>query len=645
MKLENVAGFSSIDEYVEYKTNLFSQQEKTYHNLFVLMFSEKHNIFWEENDGYHIIKHTYEEVYERILYKSSFLKERLKTYEHNSIIGLYMLNSLDWIENFWAILRCGYRPLLLNCNMGISLLNEKVIKEFNCVAVISDKEQFFVDTILNEEINSSKCEDVCDNEFGDSIFVMSSGTTENIKICAYGALQMYHQIINAKEIVKNSTLIKKHYQGELKQLTFLPFYHIFGLSAMYMWFAFYARTFVYLKDLSSQTILNTIRRHKVTHIFAVPLFWNKVYEAAIKKIKERGQKTYNKFQKGLKLSNKLGGAIGRFFRKKAFKEVRENLFGESISFMITGGGIISKEVLSFFNGIGYHLSNGYGMSEIGITSVELSENNEVLNSGSIGIPMNSVSYMINENKELLVKGQSLCNYYFSKNETVYNEGDWFNTKDIAEEVNGRFYLLGRIDDLIVSSSGENINPNLVEQYFDLPLVKRVCLISISNQVAHNLEIVLLVEVNKHISKNKLKEINDEIKNILQKINLASEVSKICFVGQSLILDNEFKLNRIRLSKDYSLGELSVIDQEIKENIAYKDELEEILVSIFAKILNKSLSEIKIDDDFFLDLNGNSLDYFTLISEIQDEFDIIISLSNSERITTVKEFYTYIKERM
>ena len=32
-----------------------------------------------------------------------------------------------------------------------------------------------------------------------------------------------------------------------------------------------------LNDLSPSTIVNTIRRHKVTHVFAVPLFWEKVF--------------------------------------------------------------------------------------------------------------------------------------------------------------------------------------------------------------------------------------------------------------------------------------------------------------------------------------------------------------------------------
>ena len=43
-----------------------------------------------------------------------------------------------------------------------------------------------------------------------------------------------------------------------------------------------------LKNLSGETILNTVKKHKVTHIFAVPMVWDAVYKAAIAKIKDKG---------------------------------------------------------------------------------------------------------------------------------------------------------------------------------------------------------------------------------------------------------------------------------------------------------------------------------------------------------------------
>ena len=382
MRITNIANFKTIDEFVNYKADALKSGEQTFYALFELMFSEESNIFWESNDGYRIIKTSYKDVKNSICKKAYTLQEKLSHLEEGAVVGLYMQNSLEWIEIFWSILKCGYRPLLLNTRLDRNIL-ENVLESADAKAVLSDGESFSVLTIHSDEIVCAEQENA-NVMFGDEILLMTSGTSNAIKICAYNAVAIINQIFNAEQIVKTSRLIKKHYQGELKLLTFLPFYHIFGLTAMYMWFAFFSRTFVALKDMSPQCILNTIRRHKVTHIFAVPLFWNTVYEQALKKVQERGEKTYLKLQKGLKISNALSGipCLAKFFRKKAFKEVRDKLFGESVCFMISGGGCISADVLSFFNGIGYHLSNGYGMTEIGITSVELSEDNRILNSGT-----------------------------------------------------------------------------------------------------------------------------------------------------------------------------------------------------------------------------------------------------------------------
>ena len=640
MKLTNIAGFSKIDEYVKYKTNKLREGTPCFDNLFELMFSEKENTLWETNNGYRIIKTTYGQTYQSILKKATTLQTMLGTAGEDNMVGIYMQNSLEWIESFWAILKCGFCPLLLNTRMETALIDELLTKH-KVVAVISDGQTFSTKTILSNTLVEAETP-IAACECGKEILVMSSGTTNSVKICSYNASAIYSQIQNAEQIVRQSDLIKKHYNGELKLLTFLPFYHIFGLTALYMWFAFYSRTFVYLKDMSSHTILNTIRMHNVTHIFAVPLFWNKVYTEAVKKIKERGDETYQKFLKGLKISNALSGVpfLAKFFRKKFLKEIRDNLFGESICFMITGGGVISSDVLGFFNGIGYHLSNGYGMSEIGITSVELSDNNHILNSCSIGTPMNSVEYRIDENNELLIRGSSLCQFYYDGEEKIEIGNSWFRSKDLAEERNGRYYLLGRSDDLVVSSSGENLNPNLFEEKLICEHIKQVCLIETKQNdlVAP----VLLVEVNRYLSSSTLQTVLANVKSKLQLLGLISEIKSIVFVGECLIKDNEFKLNRKRLAKDYVAGKLLVLDPESNKEQTILNDFEQKVADCFYKALGK---EIGRDDDFFVDAGGTSMDYFTMISYIQTEFDVIIPLASEKKMTTISSFCSYLKDTM
>lgn len=647
MRLQNIAGCSSVGEYVKSKADKLRDGEQSFETLFGLMFSERENVFWEELHGYRILKTTYGGAYAEVLRMTAVIKCLLGDIEQDCVIGLNMQNRIEWIELFWAILRCGARPLLMNTRLDKGHL-EAALRDSGAAAVISDSGSFSVRTVLLDDIMS--CKEVSakadDVHFGTELLVMSSGTSDTIKLCAYSAEQVFCQLLNAEQVVGTSKNVKRHYEGELKLLTFLPFYHIFGLMAMYMWFAFYARTFVYLKDMSAQCILNTIRRHKVTHIFAVPLFWDKVYEQAMKKIAERGDKTLKKLERGLKISESLSGIkpLARAFRRIAFREVRDNLFGESVSFMITGGGAVRGEVLRFFGGIGYPLSNGYGMSEIGITSVELSEDVRILSSGSVGMPMQSVSYRINDKGELLTRGTSLCKCCYQGGRAVDINKEWFNTRDLAREENGRYYILGRADDLMVSSSGENINPILIEDKFETDGVKRVCLINAGK--AQCAVPVLLVSVNRYLSQKRRDEIINEVRERLSTLKLTSEIKDIVPVGEELIREGEFKLNRKRLTAEFMSGKLMTLGKEAGGGgETRRDSLDDIEKQVLI-CFNKALgTEIGFKSDFFLDAGGTSLEYFTLLSYIRDEFDVSLELSQESKLTTPEDFCSYIKERL
>lgn len=625
----------SINSFVSEKLKSFENMGLSFETLFSLMFRESENILYESSEGYRIRKTTYGQAKQQILRKAASLRQLTADLDPDTVVGLYMENSLEWIESFWAILAAGYRPLLMNLRLPQKLL-EQAMDRCGCAAVISAEKQFPCRTIQPADL-AQDAPAGNTGSFGTELLVMSSGTTEHVKVCAYTAEEFYYQISDSYSIIQTCAQIKKHYEGDLKLLDFLPFYHVFGLIAMYIWFAFFSRTFVHLADLSPQTIVNTIKRHRVTHIFAVPLFWEKVYQEAIRGIRDRGEKTWNKFNKGLALWEKLPAPLAQAFSKKAFREVRENLFGESICFMITGGSFLDPKVLTFFNAIGYRLANGYGMTEIGITSVELSENKKYLCGGFVGSPMTYAEYTIDPSGELLVRGKVLAKYILSDGKKTFR-GDWFHTNDLAVCENGHYKLLGRKDDLIISSGGENLNPNLIEGLLRPSSGAEVCLIG---QKSGNATLpVLLVSVNRYISAQKLDELDAELKQKIANAGLSGEIHRIVYVEGALMLPDEFKLNRLRLSRACSEGTLTVIDPKTRSEDAVVDELTAQVRECFATALGKAEADISPEADFFLDYGGTSLDYFAMLAKLRDEFDLPFPMEDSG-LRTVRQISEYI----
>ena len=535
----------TIKDFVQSKLRAFEEQGLSMETLFSLMFQEKENIMYERSAGYRVESFSYGEVEKRIKARALSLSKLLSDVAPGSVIGLSMDNSLSWIECFWAIILCGFRPLLINLRLSDEPV-EGAIRDCDVQAVVSDGRTYSVRTILCDEIEPVE-EPFTPGEFGKEIIVMTSGTSRHVKLCAYSAEELFYQIKGSYGIIRECDTVKRHYQDRLKLLTFLPFYHVFGLVAVYIWFSFFSRTFVELKDMKPDTITGTVRRHHVTHLFAVPLFWETVYTQARKTIRLRGEETERKFEKAMALRDKLGdSALGALFTRAAFKEVRENLFGDSIRFMITGGSSISKETMRFFNNIGYHLADGYGMSEIGITSLELSKKPSILNAGYIGKPMDGVEYRINDDGELEVKGKAIACYIIEDGEKKIINTDFFNTHDLAVCENGHYKILGRKDDLIVGISGENLNPNLIEPQLKLKDVNEVCLIGADDGA--NIVPTLVVSVNRFISEEKLTALDHSLKKKLEEMRLNSEIKRILYVSDSLIVGDEFKLNRLRLKQ-------------------------------------------------------------------------------------------------
>ena len=638
MKLKNVGGFDSIDRFVSYKIEQYSKREKTLETLFEFMFSESDNVMAEITDGYRIKKVTYGQFKSDILESAPSLASALSDIPQESLIGLYLGNSMDWIRIFWEIILCGYRPLLMNMSLPDSVL-EDIIRDHSVGAVISDGKQFSVKTISAKDAIAPSNDVLTPRPFGDEVLFMSSGTSEKVKLCAYNGENFFYQICDSANIIKQCPQMKRHYKGELKQLTLLPFYHVFGFIAVYLWFGFFSRTFVFLKDLTPATIQNTVKKHEVTHIFAVPMVWDKVYRAAHKQIRARGDKTFKKFNRAVKLSNKLG-KLGESFARSALRQVRESLFGDSIQFLISGGGALDSAVFEFYNGIGYHFANGYGMTEIGITSVEKSGKQSVLNTASIGAPFGYTEYRRDDSGQLLVKGKTRATRIMQGNSIVVTDYDqWFATGDLVSIRDSRYYHEGRMDDLVIGSGGENLNPTLLEPQLKVANCDAICLISGADR-----EPVLIASVQGCFSGARLEGVFHAIDSALKDTNLDRAIKTVFVTSDALMETGEIKISRHKVRKKYLAGKLRHIDrQRVSEHIdSVISELQSEIIACFAEALEREVSEVGIDAHFFRDLEGSSLDYFMLLELLKNKYAVEITESAKQSLFTPRDFCEYVK---
>ncbi len=634
----------NLKEIIRYNRDALKSSGKTLHDIYKIMFRCKNNILCEYTDGFRVLKETYGDIEKKIETAAAGLYEQIGA--AHRYIAVALDNSPEWIVAFWAILKSGNKPYLVNLRYPDTLTNG-ILKTLNVQYALCSKETSLdVEPILVSSLRSDLS--VPEEVFEDEIAFSSSATSMNEVICFYTGYQIAEQILNFEGIIKLEPRIAKHYKGYLKQLAFLPFYHVFGLFAVYFWFTFFGRTLVFLHDYSADTILKTCRKHNVTHIFAVPMLWHIIEKSVLSAAKEQGEKKYNKLQRGLKFTTAIQNvfpSIGAEIAKVMMSEVTDKLFGRSIMFCINGGSYLKDSALKLLNGIGYNTYNGYGMSEIGITSVELRRKPKWRNQNSIGRPFDSVEYTIDQNGILQVKGSSVCvRKLINGEEQVL--GDWFSTGDKMECRDGNYFILGRLGDVVIGENGENINPDSIEKLLDIPDAKTMSVLGLDGDNGQEMGIV--VQVNEYISEQKISNIRNYVYSVNDTLPKTTAIKKFYFTTDDLCPPTAIKVSRAQLSKKIKEGEVNLIsfaDMKSKTGSNEESPMAQDVKAIIAEVLGTDASAIDVNTHIFYDLGATSIQYFSILTRLSERFSITDYDKNDKYCYTVKDICEYLENNI
>jgi long-chain acyl-CoA synthetase len=154
-------------------------------------------------------------------------------------------------------------------------------------------------------------------------------------------------------------------------------------------------------------------------------------------------------------------------KKLVFPKVREKLskrFGGRINEFVSGGAPLARKIAYFFDLLGFHMLEGYGLTEtIALTSINLPGQNRL---GTVGRPFPGVELKIAEDGEILMRGRNIMRGYLglpeATAEAIDKEG-WFHTGDIGEvDSDGYLRITDRKKDLIKTSGGKYIAPQALE---------------------------------------------------------------------------------------------------------------------------------------------------------------------------------------
>lgn len=575
----------------------------------------------------------------------------------NSVVALKVKNSYKWPLIFWGLLMAGYVPFLVDAKLPKEN-TEHLLEESKAQAIItSDIVTYSKKTITVDSLDNIKTNFKFAERWANEVIFSSSGTTGNVKLMIYNGKNLCHQIAAALSMPETTGDIM--YQGEINILALLPFHHIFGFVAVFLWYTFFGKNIVFIKDLSPKEVMGMSQKCGVTHVYSVPLFWDSMAQSVVRKAELEGEKKADILAKMIafntkKISDREAGIASS---KIAITTVQDQLLGHKIKFLISGGGYISEETLNIINGIGYPLYNGFGMTEAGVTSVELSPKVVYRLKGSIGRPLNGVEYkIINTNPlhpnvgELLIKSPITHVREIidgKEQKATLTEDGYFKTGDIAEvDATGFYFIKGRIKDVIINENGENVFPDEIESYFEgVKHVSHLTVFGFKKGKSTHEDITAVIELGNDVGNDELKEIKEKLDEINATLSNEKRVAKFLIYKDKLPLTASMKVKRFQVKEALKNNPGMFLGFDTKKEVRSfdgftKEEVEPVVTkmrSIFAKILLLPIIKIEDDAHWINDLGGDSMSYVELINTIDTEFEVKIPEDKYAKLVCVNDF--------
>ena len=632
------------------EANRLLETKRTFKDIFDIQIEtwKKRTVFIFEDEKHRPHKVNYAE-FGSLSKKYGYALSKKLNAPKGSFIALKMNNSPKWAYVFWGLLIAGYSPIMIN---PITLTSDtnRILKESGAKAVINDKEEELLVPSIN--VNSLELSEELNPEtFGEKIAFCTSGTTGKSRIFVYNSENIVHQIY-AAYIMPETTKTIMYQKPEVRLITIVPFSHIFGFVAVLLWFTFFGRCLVFTKTINPDEIVRMCQKYKVSHIFSVPLFWDRVAKSIRNTLSlesEGRQKLIAKtiaFNNGEISRTEAGFAGSKIVRNKLQKKI----LGNKVVYCIAGGSALSKDTLRLINGVGYPLYNGYGMTEIGITSVELSPSVIQRNKASVGKPLYDIEYKL-KNGELLVKSPQIHSEILvdgNLEKAILDEEGYFHTGDIASiDEDGYTYIKGKLKDVVIGSNGENIYPDEIETKFaDIDLIDDLSVLGIPTSEGEKL--ALIIYISHRLEKEEIEKLENQIADANARLPVAMQVQEFYLSTSPLPTNASMKVMRYQIIDDLKnrpegfvkLGHGEIVSFEGFDKKDIKN-ISEHVIDIVSDVLGIDKKDIAPNSHVILDLGGDSFTYMSIIASVESEFEIKIPTEMIGRLNTINEFTLFI----
>ena len=372
-----------------------------------------------------------------------------------------------------------------------------------------EKEEVYDNLSAKKSCENFQYEDVDEEDLLSIIY--TSGTTGKSK----GVMLTHKNIVWTTEQCKSLQDVNE----TDRFLSVLPLSHTLENTLCLNLPIMYGASVYYLKKAPTPAVLlPALKKVKPTFMLLVPLIIEKIFSRKVLPEINKNQIIKNLYKIRF---------FQKFINKMAGNKLYE-VFGGHLRFFGIGGARLDVRVERFLMDTKFPLAIGYGLTETSpLLAGTVGDDVRLL---STGIPLKGVKLRIANadpvtgEGEVQAFGKNVMKGYYKEPELtarVFTEDGWFRTGDRGKfDSSGFLYLKGRIKNMIVGSSGENIYPEEIES-----VINRMQYVMESLVVEQKGRLVAMVHLNmedielryKQMKEETVQKVNAQIDQILQEI--------------------------------------------------------------------------------------------------------------------------------
>lgn len=429
--------------------------------------------------------------------------------------------SLDWTIADYAILACGAICVPIYTSLTKDAA-EKIVKDaLPVLAFVAEDQRFSlsVRTISFRDVSNltnfspleiADVEKMVDNLSPDDVatYVYTSGTTGEQKGVTLTHGNLYGEIVGAINSFR--------FSSDDIGLMCLPLAHVLGRMMQFYQLSVGCES-AYAESI--ERLASNYLEVKPHFVCGVPRMLEKVYELAFAKVNEKNGFRKKMFLWAIEIGeknrvHKNATLIDRLFLLIAdtlvLSRIR-NALGGRLRVFICGGAALKEHVARFFFATGIHVLEGYGLTE---TFAAVTANRyDDYKIGTVGKPFLGVEIKIDADHEILVKGPMVFEGYRNRpaeTKEAFDSDGWFKTGDLGELTKDGFLRIsGRKKDIIVTTGGKNIAPQMVESIMgNSPYIEHFMVYGDGRKY-----LTALISLNKETALAYLKEKGESLENI------------------------------------------------------------------------------------------------------------------------------------